>query len=248
MRDPLALDAELLREEQFVVGEEYFGLHDSERFRARCRICGVEIYAEASARDRYTLGNRQAREQALRVLVNMCLEHRRHCWPLRIGYRQSERPAARPAERAPWDEALANHLAYDYPELRPQQIVEQKLPSNAAEKKALALLKAKCTMQQWQDWCEHKHLFCIGSTSGATGLRYELTAKYSYNIFLWLFDKCVGKLCVSVMHQTITPLPDMILSQKLMIETDEESFIRLANISGVVDRNLGPRNQGQAQT
>lgn len=218
-------------------------------FVAECRYCHERTRAhvlETRVRNASAV-----RAEGMRVLVDCCLQHRQRCYttqrsPTMIERLSHQYDAIVPFDmlrRPRWEEldvpnpfVSVRDEEYLLQQKRDKRLAEQ------AEKKAFRLLEAKCTAQQWKDWCAEKHIFCTGSKSGAAGIRYELTAKYAYNIYIWLFNKTVGKLCVSVDSNKI-PLPDMLLSQKLMIETDEESFIQLANVSGMFDRQPGSQNR-----
>lgn len=65
----------------------------------------------------------------------------------------------------------------------------------------------------------------------SSGITYTLSKNYTFNIQIKLFDKNIGRLCISVEHTSTIPICDMLLAQKLMLETDEERFVQTGNLA-----------------
>ncbi len=92
-----------------------------------------------------------------------------------------------------------------------------------AKNKAMSLLKSVLDDQQIKDLESNSYFFLVGSA----GNRYKINASYMIgNVEEIDDDGMVAKYCA---HPMNVPIGDVILAQKVWLETDEEGFKRVAN-------------------
>ncbi|MHB0978421.1 MAG: hypothetical protein ACYC1K_03430 [Minisyncoccota bacterium] len=94
-----------------------------------------------------------------------------------------------------------------------------------ANTKAEKLLLEKLSHTQKLDWKANKYFLVKGNI---TGISYKLKLARTYNIEAFLFGKRIGMFCITTKDSSI-PIYDLLLAQKLLIETDEKAFIEKAN-------------------
>lgn len=99
-------------------------------------------------------------------------------------------------------------------------------PSSEANKKAEKLLIEKLSTEQLDSW-KKTRTFLVKSKT--TGIEYKLSEKRTYGIETYLYGKRIGKFCITSKDNNI-PICDLLLAQKLLIETDEKAFIETANL------------------
>jgi len=96
----------------------------------------------------------------------------------------------------------------------------------AGQEKAIALLHAWLTPAQKRSLAEHDHFVVKGSVTGAL---YRITRGSVYNV--QLLDKRTGlsteKLCFA--PENVSYPGDIMLAQKIMLETDENRALKIAN-------------------
>lgn len=93
----------------------------------------------------------------------------------------------------------------------------------ATKSKAMALLKSALDDQQIKDLELNSCFYIVGSA----GNRYKINASYMIgNVEEIDDDGMVAKYCA---HPMNVPIGDVILAQKVWLETDEEEFKRVAN-------------------
>lgn len=92
-----------------------------------------------------------------------------------------------------------------------------------AEEKAEKLLLSCLSRQQKKDYKQHEYFIVIGN---ATGNRYKITKGRIKNIYLIHdYDDHVARHCVESNERV--PMGDHLLAQKLLIEANEEEFLRV---------------------
>ncbi len=107
---------------------------------------------------------------------------------------------------------------------------EAKVLADEADKKALALLLAHLTDEQAKQY-QTKQYFELITRDGKR--RYRLQHKWAGNVRL-VNDKGVeiSQFCI---HPGVEiPIADSLLAQKLMLEHDEEQFLKIANHTPLV--------------
>jgi hypothetical protein len=112
--------------------------------------------------------------------------------------------------------ALSDQRAYE----------EYERAMTAARERSFALLKDWLSPKQRADFEEHR-MFCV--IGERTGRRYVITSGYSNNV--WRLDesgKPDAQLCFGPRK---VHLGDILLAQKLTLETDEEEALGVANVS-----------------
>lgn len=117
-------------------------------------------------------------------------------------------------------------------------MVSAEVSRDAAEKRAAETLRWTLNDEQRATLDKKGHFFIVGSG----GTRYRIsTGGYSYNI-AWIDETDGSTLARFCAHPSLaavdlagergrTPIEDSVLSQKLMIETDELEFLRIANVT-----------------
>ncbi len=137
------------------------------------------------------------------------------------GAEQAQALAAYGAEQA---QALESEFA------RRQLALERTQSAAAATAKADNLLKAMLNKEQRTQY-EREQTFEVRSQGSRR--RYQLTHGWAGNVFL--LDergRRIEKLCI---HPVIEmPVADNLIAQKLLLEADEETFRRTANITRLV--------------
>jgi len=89
------------------------------------------------------------------------------------------------------------------------------------------LLVAHLSVKQLKTWQKEK-FFDVMSKSGK---RYRITDSRSMNVLELEGEKAIRRHCI-VSRESV-PLPDQLLMQKFMLETDEAEFMRVANHGSV---------------
>lgn len=91
--------------------------------------------------------------------------------------------------------------------------------------RARELLKRHLTPRQWSDYIERGHFF----VKTRKGHLYQITAARDHNIIrLNKRRKPMRVLCVSI-YEVDVPVEDIMLAQKLFLETQEDRFLKIAN-------------------
>jgi hypothetical protein len=107
----------------------------------------------------------------------------------------------------------------------------------AARDRSFTLLKEWLSPKQRADFEEYE-MFCV--IGERTGCRYVITSFYSNNVCrMDESGKPDARLCFGPKR---VPLGDILLAQKLTLETDEEEALRVANVTveyGVVPFPIG---------
>lgn len=95
-----------------------------------------------------------------------------------------------------------------------------------ANQNAERLLLAHLTPQQREQYQQHRY-FEVFTARGRTVRRYRIHHGWAGNIQVFEGDRHIENLCI---HPT-TPVPhaDNLLSQKFMLEADEDHFLKTAN-------------------
>jgi hypothetical protein len=123
-------------------------------------------------------------------------------------------PVALEAARLEQERALAQEIA------RRQAAVFLR---DEADKRAEALLAAHLTPRQREQYREHRYFEVITRTG-----RYRLAHGWAGNVHrVDDQDRLVERFCIHPAR--VVPYADNLLAQKLMLETDEERFLRVAN-------------------
>jgi hypothetical protein len=107
---------------------------------------------------------------------------------------------------------------------RLKQIEEQQAKHKAASLRAENLLFTILTPSQVRQYTDDEY-FDV-QISGRT---YRIRKGYSRNIELIEAGKPVAKYCAHPEDAYHTPAPDAMLAQLLMLQTDEQGFLKLAN-------------------
>lgn len=92
-----------------------------------------------------------------------------------------------------------------------------------ADGRALRLLRQFLTSEQAQELDAHGHIHVTGQDR----LTYRIVLKGHHNVFLIRDGRAVEEFCV--VSRDSLPLHDLMLAQKLMLETDLQGFMRIAN-------------------
>ncbi len=108
-----------------------------------------------------------------------------------------------------------------------EELARQTAPIIAARAKVTAraesLLLSALTPDQTKDFRKTSEFTVISKDGKRT---YRITYGIAGNVILIEKGKPVARYCI---HPTGIPTEDVMLAQKLMLETDEESFLRIAN-------------------
>ena len=111
---------------------------------------------------------------------------------------------------------------------------------SSASKRARQLLLENLDKKQKKDYTKNRQFKVIGSLGG----KYTITHKNQINVI----DAAGNALCV--VTRDLVPTEDLLLVQKLLIETDEDEFLRVAinwgkrSSSSYSYANLSPRRGG----
>jgi hypothetical protein len=98
-----------------------------------------------------------------------------------------------------------------------------------ARERARTLLERHLTPKQWLDYEEFGHFFI----KTPKGHRYQIgSAHYQNVVRLNKRRKAMRTLCV-VVRDVNVPVEDLMLAQKLMLETQEDAFLKIAHHWGV---------------
>lgn len=102
---------------------------------------------------------------------------------------------------------------------------EREAQNREADEKAYRLLAKNLTPEQL---IQYDRTGCFRVKGQTPGLEFELSKKRVYNGVVFLHGKKIGKVCVS---NSDVPICDMLLAQKLLIETNEKKFIETGNFT-----------------
>lgn len=91
------------------------------------------------------------------------------------------------------------------------------------QQKALRLLEENLSAQQWEEYNKDKRFHVVSQS----GKLYQIRHGRSRNIRLIENGKIVGIYCIH--PQDMVPDEDTLLAQKLMLEANEEAFLKIAN-------------------
>jgi len=124
-------------------------------------------------------------------------------------------------QMSPEDRAAHEARERQYTEQRAQAEVERKEAQDKAERLLLSCL----TAEQRMTWRTRK---CFYVTT-RSGRRYRLdSGSYQGNVkFVGPDDTVLSSFCIHLRHDI--PICDHLLAQKLMLEADEPTFMRIAN-------------------
>ena len=114
------------------------------------------------------------------------------------------------------------------------EIAEANRLREEAEIRAEKLLLENLTLRQKEDYVKTKSFVVDGS-------RYRYRIRHGRSGNVDVIDRkgmIVNRLCAHPVD--LVPNPDTMLAQKLMLETDEAAFERIANSHGVPHNNLHP--------
>ncbi len=92
-----------------------------------------------------------------------------------------------------------------------------------AYKRAARLLHGCLTPKQRREWHKKNHIHVIGQD----GQLYRIEARSHQNVFL--IEDGVPAIQFCVVSQQKMPVPDLMLAQKLLLESNIEHFMKLAN-------------------
>jgi len=146
-------------------------------------------------------------------------EHREHEFRSRQTVRQDVRRAV---DEAHLRRAQAENARIEAERARLKQAEER---SEAARTRALALLRSHLTPAQRRTFEANKWFVVEG---GRSKTRYRINSRhFAGNIEILDGERVTHHLCGHCDH-TI-PLSDQLLAQKLMLEFDEDEFLKLAN-------------------
>jgi hypothetical protein len=126
-----------------------------------------------------------------------------------------------PAQRQMTPEELAAQQ-----ELFAKQEKERREKAAIAQQKALALLVSILTAEQLASWEKDKSI----PVDAVSGKRYIIKPGRSGNVVSIKDGKPIERYCI---HPNDYEMPDedVMLAQKLLLETDEEAFLRIANMT-----------------
>lgn len=98
-----------------------------------------------------------------------------------------------------------------------------------ADKRAAALLLANLTAEQAEDYRRTQSFVVVQPLQfGRPARRYRITFRLAGNVYL-LDDEGLDVERYCIHAQEPIPVADNMLAQKLMLEADEEQFLRVAN-------------------
>ena len=105
-----------------------------------------------------------------------------------------------------------------------RMVEEQERKKQNAQKRALELLKEILTKTQNEAFDKDK---CI-PVDAPSGKKYVIEKGRSGNVYSIKDGKKIERYCIHPSDQEV-PEADVMLAQKLMLEADEEEFLRIAN-------------------
>lgn len=103
---------------------------------------------------------------------------------------------------------------------------EKERERKSAQKLALQLLKEVLTRTQLEAFEKNK---CI-PVDAPSGTKYVIERGVAGNVYSIKDGKRMERLCIHPADSEI-PIEDVMLAQKLLLETDEEEFRRIANVT-----------------
>ena len=131
-----------------------------------------------------------------------------------------------PEERQQFEASRARGLALVEEQRRRDE--KLRLEREAAQKRAEELLLANLGPEQVEQYRKEKRFV----VKGGDGASFELSPAWSGNVReVDQQGKAIRRFCIHP-RETL-PLADLMLAQKLMIETDPEAFRRIANVQPV---------------
>lgn len=137
--------------------------------------------------------------------------------PFNAKYRQPELTAEQIEERR-----VQQERARVENELRLQEARER---TAKAEERASLLLMMLLNLAQYADWRDRQGFIVIA----ASGRRYQIKKGYAGNVYeLDKDDRRIASYCGHI-SSSDGPAIDNMIAQKLMIESDEQRFLQIAN-------------------
>lgn len=100
---------------------------------------------------------------------------------------------------------------------------EKSNTDKAAKRRARKILKEFCTPEQWKQFLKQKTITVIGSHSGIV---YTVILGRIHNVKVSSEE---SKYTLCAHPQIMVPDEDTILAQKLMLECNEQEFLKIAN-------------------
>ncbi|SRR6266536_2082620 len=117
---------------------------------------------------------------------------------------------------------------YNFQRTNTSQFDQRK--QNEADNRAEALLRELLDDQQLEQWKIHR---CVDVYGQKTHQLYRLTKARIGNVFhVDETDRRVAEYCIH--YPSSIPIEDQIIAQKLMIETDEDAFLQIANMAPIL--------------
>lgn len=113
-----------------------------------------------------------------------------------------------------------------------RQTEEAERKRQEAEQRAEELLLQHLDKGQRRSYRQHKKFKVIGGD----GASFELTYGWAGNIREFKDDKPIARFCIHPREQV--PIPDNLLAQKLMLETDPARFRQVANRTPIMAGGL----------
>lgn len=115
-----------------------------------------------------------------------------------------------------------------------QRVARQQGERQAADRKAEELLAEHLAPEQREQYRTNKSFeVVLKARFGLGSKRYRINHGWSGNVALLDKDgREVERYCIH--HRELIPVPDLLLAQKLMLETDEEQFLKIANRTRLV--------------
>lgn len=137
--------------------------------------------------------------------------------------------AATAAANQVYQDEMVDEMVADYAEYRAAREAELLVAAAEADKRAEALLLVNLTAEQAEDYRRTKSFEVIQPLQfGRPVRRYRITFKFAGNVFLVDEQgRAVAQYCIHAREPI--PIADNMLAQKLMLEADEEQFLRVAN-------------------
>lgn len=144
--------------------------------------------------------------------------------PQTAAQREALRAAGEELRRQQADLARMSGQFFWFPEQYAQEFEQRREADRTARDRARQLLLGYLNDEQRREFEKTDQFVVYGSM---TGTHYRLTTDRSFGIHVLVLDKRVGKLCAT--PRDMVPSYDQMLAQKLLIETDEPRFLKLAN-------------------
>ena len=119
------------------------------------------------------------------------------------------------------------HARRDYAATEAARVIEPN--REIAAKRARDLLLSHLNEEQRQSFKDHKWFVVEG---GRSKRKYRIVDQGNVVANVHALDQrgnVVARLCAHGRHDMQLPLPDHLLTQKIMLELDEDTFLRVAN-------------------